>query len=537
MATPATRGLVAGIGATLWLVGVTVTAPLTGVHPLFVTAQVLIEASPGWLAATAIEIFGQLAQPLLVGSISVGVVAASVALGACPRVYVYSRDHIEIFIGTLLLGTAAAFFTAGVIDPLMLAVTATLAVAPTALFGLLIEKDREDLLGDMTDSYRRRPVLKGIAVALAGTFAIRTTVRATILRGSDGAKETRDLPPMTEKRKRGTTTPTAALHTATSTDKIIQKEKRGEEGQVIVTESEARGTFGFDYAGMPALITPTDAHYVIDKNVANPKTNLESWTLSVGGSAASGGYELEFDDLVGHPESVERPITMVCISNSVGGRLLATGRWRGIPLRSLIDRVAPTDEPMDVITRSLDGYSEALPWEYVREHSEVMLAYGLNGARVPSEHGPPARLLVPGRYGMKSTKWLESVELSSTDHTSYWGARDWDEEAVINMFSYVRAVQRRDHRVAAGGVAFAGLNDVQSVEVSLDGGETWRKAKLEEPIGEYARRRWRSVVERSPGEIDVVTRVIDTTGTVQTSKESPPHPSGSTGWHRITIDI
>jgi len=228
---------------------------------------------------------------------------------------------------------------------------------------------------------------------------------------------------------------------------------------------------------------------------------------------------------------------MVCISNQVGGDLTSTGRWRGVPLRTLVEQAAPDEEVVDVVTKSADGYTEALPWTYVRNHPEVLVAYGMNGRTLSTAHGAPARLLVPGRYGMRSTKWLTEVELSTADHVAYWEERGWDEEAVINTLSYLRAVQRRGDRVAVGGVAYGGLRGVDQVEVSVDEGDTWLEADLEELPGEFAWHRWRAVTERSPGELSIQTRATDGTGEVQTKVPSQPHPAGSTGWHSKTVSL
>lgn len=534
------RAAVGGIGAALWLVGVTATAPLAGGHPLVALGQGVVEASPGWLATAAIEAFGGLAQPLLLGSLGAAFVAAGAAAGvAWPRVPAFLRDGIAVPVATLLAGTAAVLVAAGVAGLPRLAAATVLAATPVTVFGVLLSDSGPDPVGGWAHPEGRRPVLQGIGAALAAAVGINAISRVSG-GGSDGTVETRELPARDDKRSRGTTTPAGSGATATGAAKVVEADA-GPNDQVRVTErddGDATGSgFGFDFAGMPAAVTPRGSHYVVDKNINPPEVDPESWTLSIGGEAASDGYGLALEDLTDHDASVERPVTMVCISNPVGGRLVSTGRWYGVPLRTLVERAGPTGSAVDVVTRSIDGYHEALPWEYVRDHPEVTVAYGLNGETLPIEHGPPARLLIPGRYGMKSTKWLEGIELSAADHGAYWEERGWNERAVVNQFSYVRAIQRRADRVAVGGMAFAGLDGIGSVEVSVDGGDTWERATLEDPIGEYAWRRWRHVVDRQRSELDVATRAVDGTGTVQTGERSRPHPDGSTGWHHLTVDV
>ncbi|MFB6177439.1 MAG: molybdopterin-binding protein, partial [Halobaculum sp.] len=115
--------------------------------------------------------------------------------------------------------------------------------------------------------------------------------------------------------------------------------------------------------------------------------------------------------------------------------------------------------------------------------------------------------------------------------------RGWSESAPVQTLSAIRAAQRRGDRVGFGGIAFAGTRGIQRVELSLDGGETWNEATLEEPLSPNARRRWRYVTESVDGTVEAVVRATDGTGTVQTKDRSRPHPNGATGWHRTTIDL
>ncbi len=542
------RAAVGGAAAAFWLAGATAAAPLSGGHPLFGLAQVVIDTSPGWLATFVIETFGKLAQPLLVAGMGAGVLAFGATLGA-----VWDRLPPAVrgwwFVaGGLLAVTAGTHVLAGVTSVTTLGAATLLAAGPAA--GFLVLAARRP--AGRAVPAGRRPVLQGVGVALAGAAGIGAVARTVT--PEEGTDDTEPLPGNTDtpdgtgnstdepdpvtataKRQDGTTVTATVTPTPTATPEVLRKERIGE---VTVTEIEGAGQFGFDFTGMPRAVTPADGHYVIDKNVDDPDVDASRWTLSVGGPAAEESFELSFDDLTGHEESRDQVVTMVCISNLVGEGLISTGRWRGIPLASLVERAGPTDDAVDIVTEAADGYTEGIPWEYVRDHPEVLLAYGLDGQTLPTEHGAPARLLIPGRYGMKSTKWVTGIEVSDADHQGYWDERGWDEEAVVKTLSYIRAAQRRGDRIAVGGVAYAGLDGVRSVEVSLDGGETWTEADLEDPPGEHAWRRWRYVVERPPGELEVVPRAIDDTGTRQTSEETPPHEgAGATGWHRESFDL
>jgi len=545
------RAAVGGAAAAFWLAGATAAAPLSGGHPLFGLAQAVIDTSPGWLATFVIETFGKLAQPLLVAGMGATVLAFGATLGAV-------WDRLPPAAGVwpaaagLLVATAGTYVLAGVTSLPTLGVATVLAAAPAVAFLALATRRLGEPSGGQAVPTGRRPVLQGVGVALAGAAGVGAVART--VGPQEGTDETEPLPDNTDtpeaagssadtpgpatataKRQQGTTVAATVTPTPTATPDVLREERVGE---ITITEVEGAGQFGFDFTGMPLAVTPMDGHYVIDKNVDDPEIDASRWTLSVGGPAAEDSFELSFDDLTGHEESRDQVVTMVCISNLVGEGLISTGRWRGVPLASLVERAGPTDEAVDIVTEAADGYTEGIPWEYVRDHPEVLLAYGLDGQTLSTEHGAPARLLIPGRYGMKSTKWVTGIEISDADHEGYWDERGWDEEAVVNTLSYIRAAQRRGDRVAVGGVAYAGLDGVSAVEVSLDGGETWTEADLEDPPGEYAWRRWRHVVERQPGALDVVTRTIDGTGTRQTGEETPPHEGGgATGWHRESFEL
>lgn len=340
------------------------------------------------------------------------------------------------------------------------------------------------------------------------------------------------LDPVEEKRTTGTTTPTSTP--SASRERVdTRRETRG----VVVSTSGTEAPFGFDFEGMPSRVGTADDHFVVDKNVSPPRVNGDQWTLTIDG-ATERSIEHTFGDLRNHPARLEQTVTMVCISNAVGGNLIGTTKWIGIPVRTLLEEAGVAENAVDVVTRAADGYSEALPWSVVRERDDILLAVGMDGKTLPTRHGFPARLLIPGRYGMKSTKWVTEFELARSDHEAYWEKRGWEEQAVVNTLSSIRAVQRRDGTVAIGGIADAGIRGIRRVEVSVDGGDTWTETTLEDSPSPFAWRRWLLTVDRKDtGPLEVVVRATDATGARQTSERTGPHPGGSTGWHSVTVSL
>ena len=171
------------------------------------------------------------------------------------------------------------------------------------------------------------------------------------------------------------------------------------------------------------------------------------------------------------------------------------------------------------------------------------LVWGMNGEPLNAAHGAPLRAIVPGRYGIKNVKWLERIELSSADEEGYWQRRDWTEEGVVKTSSRIdaprpRGIVRADEAELAG-IAFAGDRGISKVEVSTDGGATWRAAAITDRPSALSWVIWRLAWSPppAPGTYEVVVRATDGTGELQTEERAPTLPDGASGWHEITVGI
>ncbi|MFC7210643.1 molybdopterin-dependent oxidoreductase [Natronoarchaeum sp. GCM10025321] len=492
--TPRQRLVVGATAGAAWITGLFVAAPLVGGFGVNALAEAVIVRSPGWLSTLAISTLGFSAKPVLVGGVILGIICAtSGAALVWPTGFEYGRP---VGVGIGILATVAVFVASGTGVSFGFLVGTVVAVAPPYLVARGI-----DQLRPVTD---RRKFLRQTGSAAVGAVASLAVLRLLFARFGTGAESERVEEPL----ERSTSPP--------------------------------EGDPAFDFEGMPSAVTSTSDHYVIDINVTAPRIDPESWTLTIDGEVEQ-PYELGYDELLEHDAAVDQTTTMLCISNQVGGDLIGTGHWTGVQLSDLVGDAVPNEGAVDVVTYAEDGYNEAIPIDLI-EREDIMIAFGMNGQTLASEHGFPARLLIPGRYGMKMTKWINRIEVVAEDHEAYWEARNWTEEAVVNTMSYIRGATRDGETVQIGGVAFAGLEtgveEVAGVEVSIDGGETWTDAELEPQIAPHAWRRWRHEFEAPDRvELDVVVRAIHQDGTVQTEEKSSPRPNGSTGWHRRTIEI
>jgi len=300
------------------------------------------------------------------------------------------------------------------------------------------------------------------------------------------------------------------------------------------------GEGAFAFAGMPQEITPTDEFYVVSKNFQDPSVNTSEWTLEVGGLVAN-PTTLSYSDVVAR-ESVEFVSTLECISNSIGGKYISTATWRGFPLAELLREAELQDGIVDIELHAADGYVESIPLaEALAE--DTMIVTSMNGEPLTDGHGAPARLIVPGIFGMKNVKWLTKVIAVDEDIKGYWQERGWSDPAPVVTMSKVSTPRGGNDLPVGqpfnvGGVAFAGDRGIDRVEVSFDGGVTWQDAALSEPLSSLAWRLW--AIEHVPdqtGDLRITVRATDGTGEVQTSDERDALPDGATGYHEIRVQV
>jgi DMSO/TMAO reductase YedYZ molybdopterin-dependent catalytic subunit len=170
----------------------------------------------------------------------------------------------------------------------------------------------------------------------------------------------------------------------------------------------------------------------------------------------------------------------------------------------------------------------------------TMVAYGMNDRSLPRAHGFPARVIVPGIYGMKNVKWLERIEVVDYDYRGYWQRSDgWDNIAEVKTASRIDVPAELTSVTGSGvaaGLAWAGDRGIRRVEVSLDGGVTWAPAVLRRELAPAAWRQWRLPLQPGrSGRLKLKVRAVDGRGTTQTPTPAPPHPSGASGYHEVDV--
>lgn len=301
--------------------------------------------------------------------------------------------------------------------------------------------------------------------------------------------------------------------------------------------ARAAGDLWTRIRGLPPEITPTKDHYKVSKNVVNPRLRADRWRFEIRGLVET-PRTFTLEDLTALP-TVERPSTLICISNPVGGRLIGNSVWTGVRLRDLLKLTGVRPQATEVILRAADNYSDSFPIDAAL-YEETILAYLQNGEPLTPDHGFPARLLVPGIYGMKNVKWLTQIELAGEDYQGYWQRRGWSDRAVVRTMSRIDtgvATPLPDGQVAIGGIAFAGRRGVRAVEVSFDDGVSWEPAEMKPPASRITWALWRYVWKAAPGTYYVTVRATDGEGRIQDPTPRPPLPDGATGYHRRKVSV
>ena len=291
--------------------------------------------------------------------------------------------------------------------------------------------------------------------------------------------------------------------------------------------------------GISPDITPVDNFYVVSKNFVDPSVDGQTWRLHVGGMVDK-PMTLSLGDLRAMT-SVQEYVTLECVSNNVGGDLMSTGQFTGVSLRDLVAGAGPQSGATWVTFRARDGYTESIPRSLVEGMPEIMVAYDLDGSPLPTAHGYPARILIPGHYGMKGPKWLDTIELATDELRGYWEQQGWDHNAVVKTTARFDEPRDRDiiriGAIEVGGVAFAGTRGISKVEYTIND-TAWNEATLDQPLSGLTWVRWRTLwTPGSEGAYRLRVRATDGSGKLQDTSAAASFPNGASGYHTIQVNV
>ena len=334
----------------------------------------------------------------------------------------------------------------------------------------------------------------------------------------------------------------------------------GKRSDVIVHEQEPFNVETGPAALAEGPLTATDAFYVRGHG-AVPDLDPAAWRLQVHGLVER-PLELSYSTLREAFREREVTATLQCAGNRRAGLMAireiageapwgpgATGTavWKGVALADVLALAGPRAPAAHVGLEGADLCSEAKPPQSFGGsiplekacRPEVLLAWEMNGEPLPPVHGAPLRVIVPGYIGARSVKWLERIEVRARPWLGYYqhvAYRLLPEDGTpgpgagmplglvalnADVLSPAEGATVAAGPVEVRGYAFAGgERHVARVDVSIDAGASWTQAELLDDLGRWAWRHWRTTVELTPGDHEILVRAWDSSAATQPEDEA-----------------
>jgi DMSO/TMAO reductase YedYZ molybdopterin-dependent catalytic subunit len=275
------------------------------------------------------------------------------------------------------------------------------------------------------------PTVAGVAVAAAALVILVRAARGTgdpaagasMARGTPGGPPARAGRPGTPPGRRGFLAASAGAAVAAAAgggigDLLLRRfnvtASRAQVRLPAAATTAPRVSSGTELpvSGLSSFYTPNASFYRVDTDLVLPQVSPDQWTLQIGGMVDR-PVELTFAGLLRLPLT-EADITLVCVSNEVGGPYAGNARWLGASLPALLRRAGIKRGADQVLSTSVDGMTISTPVSAIMDGRNALLAVGMNGQPLPVAHGFPARMVVPGLYGYTSaTKWVTKLEVTT----------------------------------------------------------------------------------------------------------------------------
>jgi sulfite oxidase len=304
--------------------------------------------------------------------------------------------------------------------------------------------------------------------------------------------------------------------------------------------------------------------FFVRSHLALPAETATPWTLTIDGEVTR-PVTLGLAD-IRKMRAERRRATIECAGNGRGRFALpstsgvqwelgavSTATWTGVPLAALLERAGVQSSALHFWMEAADRgpipatpvFLRSIPREAAL--GGAFVAYEMNGQPVPLLHGGPLRLVVPGWYGMASTKWLTHVHARATPSDNHFMARgyryaDGSPVEAMRVKSIITA-PLDGARASVGtlrvtGVAWTGNGTVDRVEISSDGGRTWQQARFTSEAQPGAWRLWEAdAAISSAGEHRVRARATDSAGQTQPEQAAPnPAGYGNNSIHEVRVD-
>jgi len=308
--------------------------------------------------------------------------------------------------------------------------------------------------------------------------------------------------------------------------------------------------------------TPNDAFFVRYHLANIPEVSAQQWRLQIAGDALEKPYELNLEQLRTGFEQVELNALCLCSGNrrglsdphvpgvQWGYGAMGNARWKGVRLKDVLARAGVKKEAVEVVFDGADGavldktpdFVKSIPlWKAMDDNT--LLAFEMNGDALPHWNGYPVRVVVPGWTATYWMKQVISIQAVSQPFKGFWMATAYripkgkfplvdrfiTQEAEANtpitemVVSSLITSPRNEQSFAllqpieVKGLAWDSGYGIASVDVSSDGGRSWRVAELGADLGRYSWRQWRHVIPAPrPGTHTIVAKATNRIGATQT---------------------
>jgi DMSO/TMAO reductase YedYZ molybdopterin-dependent catalytic subunit len=509
-------GFTAGvIAAAAMLLAIVVLRLLSGVISLpEIVAEGILVNLPGAVFSAVLDALQHSAKPLFYLGIAIGIIVVGGLLGRFFAARPTWQRAVQIVLGAWIVfgvgvytllggGIFGQYLQAGSIwhGGSLLIVFGVYGLTLWYAFAALSHRAEPAL-----ESPTRREFLRTVAVAMVATVGAGAAWRLVMGGGDSGGAATTTSAPVAA----GAAPPTASPPNAPP----------------------------FDLKGISPEITSVDTFYTVSKNVIDPSVAVGGWRLKVDG-LVDNPMELTYDQLTALP-AIDGYYTLMCISNEIGGDLWGNAAWHGVRLKDLLEQAGVHTDAYKAVFSAADDYKDSVLLSAALQ-PDALLAWEMNGAPLKREHGYPARLLIPGIYGMKNVKWLTGISIVANDFKGFWQNQGWDDAAPYQTESRIDVPRSRDSvgagPLSVGGVAFAGNRGISAVEVSTDGAKTWQPAQVKPGVSQNSWQLWRADLNVDNSVKDIRVRATDGQGKPQTRQENDPFPSGATGYHAIRVAV
>ena len=234
-----------------------------------------------------------------------------------------------------------------------------------------------------------------------------------------------------------------------------------------------------------------------------------------------------------------RPLNITAIHG-----LLSCSEWTGVRLSTLLDEAGVEPGAAWMLAEGADAASMSRSFPLGKAMDDALICLYQNGERIRPSNGYPVRLLLPGFEGNMNVKWLRRIKVTASptmtkDETSKYtillqDGKAWQFVFPLEVKSVITKPSpglglREPGFAEISGLAWSGNGRIRQVEVSADGGKSWAKAALQEPVLPKALTRFRMPWQWNGGPAVLQSRATDETGMVQPTRAQFFAERGSRG--------